>query len=94
MEATEQGRLKELEEMAAMEAELAEDWSKAGEDEGRCDGQNSGKTMRPIRRTFSPKMFGLLIKLPYYAFEKDGRWVTVPRLIRRMMGRITAFEPS
>ncbi len=77
MEATEQ-EIKELEEeMAAMEAELAEELDKAGEEWEDVMDKTVEEPIAPYKKNIFTEMFGLLW-LPYYAFEKDGRWVTVP----------------
>ena len=77
MKATEQ-EIKELEEeLAAMEVELVEELEKAGEDWEDVMGQTVEVPVSPYKKNIFIEMFGL-VWLPYYAFEKEGRWVTVP----------------
>ena len=77
VEATEQ-EIKQLEEeMAALEAELAEELEKAGEEWEDVMDKTVEEPISPYKKNIFTEMFGLLW-LPYYAFEREGRWVTIP----------------
>ena len=77
LKATEQ-EIKELEEeLADMEAELEDVLKEAGEEWEDVTDQTIEVPVSPYKKNIFTEMFGLLW-LPYYAFEKEGRWVTVP----------------
>ena len=77
VEATEQ-EIKQLEEeMAALEAELAEELEKADEEWEDVMDKTVEEPIAPYKKNIFTEMFGLLW-LPYYAFEREGRWVTIP----------------
>ena len=77
LKATEQ-EIKELEEeLADMEAELEDVLKEAGEEWENVTDQTIEVPVSPYKKNIFTEMFGLLW-LPYYAFEKEGRWVTVP----------------
>ncbi len=77
LEASEQDVKEVEEEMKEMEADLKEELEEVTERWGEAVDQVIEEPVSPYKKNIFIELFGL-VWLPYYAFEKDSGWVTVP----------------
>lgn len=77
LEASEQDVKNVEAEMKAMEADMADELKEVGERWDAAVSQVVEVPVVPYKKNIFMELFGL-VWLPYYAFESDGGWVTVP----------------